>query len=154
MSKFSKVLETQIKNRAEKQYEVFWKEFESLLNKYNLPRDVIFRGLKGHFEKKEDNGGDGWQKRVFEVFEKTETEKFILQLCRQWRKWAMTLLQQEPGISAERRERWIKLANTPWDELSEDWKEHDRQWARHVLRECKLQFEEDHVAYYGEGIEP
>lgn len=46
---------------------------------------------------------------------------------RQWRKWAMTLLEQEPGISAERRERCIKLVNTPWDELSEDWKEHDRQ---------------------------
>lgn len=82
MSKFSKALETQIKNKAEKQYEVFWKEFESLLNKYGLPRNVIFDGLRGNFSKPEDKGGDGWQKRVFEVFEKNETEKFVSELFR------------------------------------------------------------------------
>jgi hypothetical protein len=61
---------------------------------------------------------------------------------KQWIQWAKTLLEKEPGISKERRERWEKLF-VPYHELSEEWKEYDREWARHSLRECKLQLDEE-----------
>lgn len=67
---------------------------------------------------------------------------------RQWRTWAMKILETEPLLSEERRCRWIKLANTPWKELSEEWKEYDREWARKILREVRLVLEEDAPAYY------
>lgn len=66
---------------------------------------------------------------------------------RQWMQWAKTLLEKEPGISEERRKRWESLF-VDFDELSEEWKEYDREWARHVLRECRLQLEEDAKSYY------
>ena len=70
---------------------------------------------------------------------------------RQWVRWATTLIKEEPGLSESRKARWSKLL-VPYSELSEEWKEYDREWARHVLREVRLQFEEDHLAYYGNGI--
>lgn len=70
---------------------------------------------------------------------------------RQWMAWAKKLMETEPGLSPERKARWEKFM-VPFEELSEEWKEYDREWARHVLRECRLQFEEDHVAYFGDGI--
>ena len=61
---------------------------------------------------------------------------------RQWIQWAKTLIEKEPGISQERRERWAKLM-VPYDELTEEWKEYDREWARHMLREVRLCIDED-----------
>lgn len=66
---------------------------------------------------------------------------------RQWISWAKKLIETEPNLSKERIERWRKLM-CPYEELSEEWKEYDREWARHVLRECRLQLEEDSKAYY------
>ncbi len=66
---------------------------------------------------------------------------------RQWIQWAKTLLEKEPGISEERKTRWKSLM-VPYAELSEEWKEYDREWARHMLRECRLQLEEDARAFY------
>jgi hypothetical protein len=67
---------------------------------------------------------------------------------RQWMQWAKTILDTEPGISLDRRARWEKMM-VPFAELSEEWKEYDREWARHVYREVMLQLDEDHVAYFG-----
>lgn len=67
---------------------------------------------------------------------------------RQWIQWAQKLIDTEPGLSASRVERWKKLM-VPYAQLSEEWKEYDREWARHTLREVRLQLEEDHLAYFG-----
>jgi hypothetical protein len=50
----------------------------------------------------------------------------------QWLQWATQILQTEPDISAARAARW-KSVMVPYDELSEDYKEHDRVWARKVI---------------------
>jgi hypothetical protein len=46
--------------------------------------------------------------------------------------WAKTIIEKEPNISQERKDRWNKLF-IPYSELSEEMKEHDRKWARKVL---------------------
>jgi len=51
----------------------------------------------------------------------------------QWAQWARTILDTEPGISKDRRERWEKLLALSYEELTEEWKEYDREWARKVL---------------------
>lgn len=49
----------------------------------------------------------------------------------QWMAWAKNLMDKEPGISDDRKERWSKLF-VPYSELSEEMKEADREWARAV----------------------
>lgn len=65
---------------------------------------------------------------------------------RQWMQWARAVLDIEP-ISQERKDLWEKLM-VPYDQLSEEWKEYDREWARHMLREVRLMLEEDAQAYW------
>ena len=48
----------------------------------------------------------------------------------QWVSWANSLLNTE-SLSPERVERW-NTCLVPYDELSEEMKEHDRKWARKV----------------------
>jgi hypothetical protein len=50
----------------------------------------------------------------------------------QWMDWAKNILETEE-ITAERAERWKDLF-IPYDELSEEMKELDREWARKVLK--------------------
>jgi glutathione S-transferase len=66
---------------------------------------------------------------------------------RQWISWAKKLIETEPNLSPERVARWQKLF-CDYKDLSEEWKEYDREWARRILRECRLQLEEDSNAYY------
>ena len=50
----------------------------------------------------------------------------------QWRSWARHLLfhaDGEPNISERRKKRWEELINTEYEDLNEEWKEFDRQWA-------------------------
>ena len=49
----------------------------------------------------------------------------------QWVKWSMELADKE-FITKERRERWESLW-VPYEQLSEEMKEFDREWARKVL---------------------
>lgn len=67
---------------------------------------------------------------------------------KQWMQWASKLMETEAALSPERLARWKRLM-VPFDQLSEEWKEYDREWARHVLREVRLQIDEEHVAYFG-----
>jgi hypothetical protein len=48
-----------------------------------------------------------------------------------WVHWSNTIAMRE-NLSKERVERWQKLW-VPYDELSEEYKEHDRQWARKAI---------------------
>ena len=50
----------------------------------------------------------------------------------QWMDWAKNILETEE-ITAERAERWKDLF-IPYNELSEEMKELDREWARKVLK--------------------
>ena len=66
---------------------------------------------------------------------------------KQWVTWAKKIIETEPGLSKERVERWQKLF-VPYSELPDEFKEYDREWARYVLRECRLCLEDDAPAYY------
>lgn len=66
---------------------------------------------------------------------------------RQWVTWAKKIIETEPNISKERIERWQKLF-VNYSDLPEEFKEYDREWARLVLRECRLCLESDAPAYY------
>jgi len=54
----------------------------------------------------------------------------------QWKHWASEILKQE-DISDDRAERWRKLFETSWDDLSEENKLNDFNWAYKVL--CVLE---------------
>lgn len=82
MNKFSEILEKQIKNKAELEYQKFRKELEALLNKNGLPRDVIFDGLRGHFSRETPKTENSWNDRVIDIFIKNETNKFLNELLR------------------------------------------------------------------------
>jgi hypothetical protein len=59
-------------------------------------------------------------------------ELFAADAHARWTRWATTLLEKEPGISAERRARWAKLM-VPYEQLSEADKEKDRGEVRRML---------------------
>lgn len=50
---------------------------------------------------------------------------------KQWIQWAKTLMSNE-NLSSERRERWFKLF-IPYEDLSEESKNQDREWADRFL---------------------
>jgi len=50
----------------------------------------------------------------------------------QWMKWSKEVATKEP-ISAERLKRWSQYW-IPYEQLSEEVKEYDREWARKVLK--------------------
>lgn len=66
------------------------------------------------------------------VKDRTLLEKLAALEHQQWVEWATTVSESEPGISAARISRWQQYF-VPYEELSEDVKEHDRVWARKVL---------------------
>ena len=51
---------------------------------------------------------------------------------KQWAEWARTLMEKEPAISPERKERWQRLLNISYEMLTEEEKEQDRVWARKI----------------------
>lgn len=57
----------------------------------------------------------------------------------QWRTWAHRLLATEPNLTEQRKKRWEELMCN-YDELPEEWKEFDRQWALKVYEACKEYF--------------
>jgi len=66
-----------------------------------------------------------------------KSEKLLEKLAdlehQQWANWANSILESEK-ISPERFQRWRKLIATPYAELSEEMKEHDRKWAKKVMQ--------------------
>lgn len=68
-----------------------------------------------------------------EAYEKRRRERMIEKLAalehEQWMKWSMAVADE---VSPERRKRWETLW-VPYEELSEEEKEKDREWARKVL---------------------
>lgn len=57
---------------------------------------------------------------------------------KQWKSWAMAILDTE-DISEERAKRWLDIVKRSsvhahgWNELTEDEKNQDREWAEQVL---------------------
>jgi hypothetical protein len=70
--------------------------------------------------------------------EKTEKREALLIEClaelehEQWWEWSREIVKKEP-ISLTRRSRWESFW-IPYGLLSEETKEHDRKWARKVLK--------------------
>ncbi|MFA9214600.1 MAG: RyR domain-containing protein [Candidatus Methylacidiphilales bacterium] len=54
-----------------------------------------------------------------------------------WMLWATELLQHEPNLSTERKQRWENECILPYNELSEQMKNLDRQFAIEILRALK-----------------
>jgi hypothetical protein len=50
----------------------------------------------------------------------------------QWMHWAQALIATEPGLAAERVERW-RASFVPYAALPDSLKDLDRAWARRVL---------------------
>jgi hypothetical protein len=49
----------------------------------------------------------------------------------QWCAWAYAVMREE-NLSQDRIDRWNRLLITPYDQLTEQEKEQDREWARKV----------------------
>jgi hypothetical protein len=67
------------------------------------------------------------------VKDKTLLEKLAAIEHDQWIAWAQTILETE-NVSPNRRKR-LQEYFVPYEQLSEDVKEHDRVWARKVIEE-------------------
>lgn len=72
------------------------------------------------------------KKHIGKLQELLDIERLAALEHDQWAFLIKHLLEVEPTISQERREKWLKLAATPYEELSEEEKEKDRVWARKV----------------------
>jgi len=57
----------------------------------------------------------------------------------QWAYWAKNILETEPGLSQDRKERWPAIIATPYKELPEELKDLDR---REVHRRSKAALKE------------
>jgi len=55
---------------------------------------------------------------------------------KQWWDWAKNILETE-DITEEREKRWKKDSFKPYEELSEEQKDMDREWAEKVLKIVK-----------------
>lgn len=64
-------------------------------------------------------------------------QQFADQLARieheQWKSWASELLESEENLSPERKERWTKLIEMDWDDLTEMDKSTDLAWVSQVF---------------------
>lgn len=56
----------------------------------------------------------------------------------EWVIWAKTIIQTEPNISQERKERWQRDCFKPYSELSEEMKDLDRMFADKFIKELNL----------------
>lgn len=63
---------------------------------------------------------------------------------KQWSTWALEILNNEPGLSAKRRKRWMNLIATPYKDLPEDLKNIDRKevclWSCLAIEIIKYQY--------------
>ena len=66
------------------------------------------------------------------VKDRTLLEKLAALEHDQWIAWAKTVAETEPNLSEGRVQRWEKYF-VPYEELSEEVKEFDREWAKKVL---------------------
>lgn len=76
--------------------------------------------------------------RLMQVTEERKAKESVLEKLAklehdQWMKWAKDIMKKE-DLSEERVNRWEEECFMPYDDLSEDMKEFDREWARKVLK--------------------
>ena len=76
------------------------------------------------YEEKEDNSQENKKDLLIEKLAALEHE--------QWMEWAKSLMSKE-SLSKERTDRWEKECFMPYEDLSEETKEFDREWAYKVL---------------------
>lgn len=56
-----------------------------------------------------------------------------------WMLWAIELLQNEPHLSTKRKKRWENECLLPYNEISEQMKNLDRQFAIEIIEKLKEQ---------------
>ena len=67
-----------------------------------------------------------------------QTEQHLEQIAKViheelWQPWAKILVEQEPLLSEKRVNRWKNECFVPYEQLSEEMKEKDRNMARKIL---------------------
>lgn len=75
----NKIIERNIKKKANEAEERFRREFDQFLNRYGLPSFIRIKGLEGCF-KKEGDKDDEWRKRLSQIFIDKETEEMLNRL--------------------------------------------------------------------------
>lgn len=63
-----------------------------------------------------------------------EEEQVAIIIHDLWVGWAKILIESEPNLSQERKERWEKECFKPYDELSEEMKNLDRKFAKQIVQ--------------------
>lgn len=74
----------------------------------------------------------------------------------QWRTWARHLLYHtngEPNLTEKRKKRWSELINTEYEDLPEEWKEHDRVWADQILEILNPEIKDEMIRVMAEALE-
>lgn len=63
----------------------------------------------------------------------TKIETVSKYIHNMWMSWAKTILETEPKISAVRKQRWEDECFKPYEELSEEMKQRDRDFAIKII---------------------
>ena len=67
----------------------------------------------------------------------TKIEMVSSEIHNMWTSWAKNLIDTEPHISEERKKRWIEDCFKPYEELSEEMKQLDRDFAIKIIKVIK-----------------
>ncbi len=96
--------------------------------------DSIYLGTIGPFCENcyGETGYYALEQRVEMVEEVLDVERLAAIEHTQWMAWARIVMDEEPGLSPERRERWQSMM-IPFENLPDEIKEYDREWARIVI---------------------
>lgn len=73
----------------------------------------------------------------------------------QWRTWARHLLYHvdgEPNLTKRRKTRWAELINTEYEDLPEDWKDHDRIWADKTIKALGTETKDEIIRVMAEEL--
>ncbi len=99
------------------------------------PYDKIWGiGLRAHEANPENWKGSNYLGyALMEARDKIKLEIVSEQIHNHWRSWAKEILEQEPSISNERKNRWTKECFVEYNQLSEEMKDLDRKYAKQIF---------------------
>lgn len=112
-------------------------EFLKVLEKISPDeKDFYEEGEEEVEEMAEKTAQKNYLKNIFADDKKELIEELAELEHDQWWEWAKNILETE-DISKEREERWKEKSFKPYEELTEEQKDMDREWAGKVLKIVK-----------------